>query len=606
VLDGWKGTGNHNNHNKNEGCNCAMRGKKATLKAEEAEFYQPLKVKTSGTQQNLYEKMRVLDDGGAPKGRDSKNPNVRVGQAATGKSPKAAATDNRAKGPFGRLVSASTSSKRGKSGREATVVMVSARPRRGAGAAVVGVNATSTTPNAARLPPSPPRTDSPPQQPTPPSSRTSGSRAPRTAAPSAPGQTDASMGREANQARRHDAPAKTNAATVPTAVTTATKTTTISPGVKGNAKFNADKQPPVSTVNPEGALPVPVSPTTPVFQAGQTKIQQEDWLSMLIPDDKPGLATGTAARATPEGEFATNRPAAVVAVDFSHNDFATMFDGHNDSDSIIWDPHAEVMASFPGFSVAHDVMEAPAVDRTFVRESDAMMHEEANMSSMLANDALQFLQVSDPKNIPAKTKQDTSQKPETEGGPIFREHGPPMSTVLVCKVTATTTTATTTSQSSSSSSSNSSTSSKEGRDDCDEDGVSDMETDGVEDAAANAPGRAAMVPNEGGGRIPPRPTQLQQPTHVPPTEPTCEVRERRLSFSSLQMMLDKHSMHRTNGAAAADNESLEDFFRDDDSLLNDDEEIDPGPIMDGREDTYSFIGADYSFGADRSLISLLP
>jgi hypothetical protein len=396
---------------------------------------------------------------------------------------------------------------------------------------------------------------------------------------------------------------------------TATKTTLTTPGLTGNAKPNVDEQPPVSTVKVESAPPASVFSTPPDAQARQPKIPQEDWLSKLIPDDAPGLATGAVARqAAPEGEFATatNRPAAVVVVDFSHNDFATMFDGHNDSDSIIWDPHAEVVASFPGFSVAQDVVDAPAVENMFVREGDAMMHEEANMSSMLANDALQFLQVSDPTNV---QHQQEIRSPKTEGGPALRSNGPPMSTVLVCKVTATTTTATTTSQSSSSSSSNSSASSnnfnpsqqmvaKEGRDDYDEDGVSDMETDGVEDAAANAPGRAPMLPNGGGGRTPPRPTQLE-PTHVPPTEPAREVRERRLSFSSLQMMLDKHSTHRNNGAAA-DNESLEDFFRDDDSLLNDDEEIAPGPVMDGREDTYSFIGADYSFGADRSLISLLP
>jgi hypothetical protein len=149
-----------------------------------------------------------------------------------------------------------------------------------------------------------------------------------------------------------------------------------------------------------------------------------------------------------------------------------------------------------------------------------------------------------------------------------------------------------------------------------------METDGAEDRAARIPDRAAVPP--GKGRIPPRrPTTQQpplQPNHVPPSEPQSRGEmERRLSFSSLQMMLDQHrtttnTTHNNdvnNHEDAADNESLEEFFGEDDSLLNDDDEveIDPGHLpadTDGREDTYSFIGADYSFGADRSLISLVP
>jgi hypothetical protein len=659
-----------------------MKAKKSTKKREEeaattaAEIYQPLKVKPTG-RQNLYERMRVVGDNGTAGASKTKNAGaVRAVQAAP-KSSKAATVpkgkDAKGSGPFGRFGSGSASNaarstKRGStsgdkrsssssSSREATtVVMVSQSrpcPRRGV------VNTTTTTTKNAQgaagggmSPSSPPlRAASTPQRPAPTSSSSRpgpsrvqrGTRAP--ASPSVP------------QTIRQDA--------APTTTTIASDAPSKTPKAQGETET------PKSTTVDEPPTSTTVSPMAPPVAraAGHPQKNQEDWLSMLIPDDQVPPEALAQAHATMTEECAWDRRqhgVGAVVVDFSHHDFSTMFDSHNDSDSIIWDPAAaeaaDVMASFPCFSAVdqHDAAEDPASAggvngrTTFVGGGGELMDEDADLSAMLATDALEFLQGSDPNSIPAdgrqndeSSRQENRAPPTTVDGSHLRSHGrpmpPPMSTVLVCKVTAASTTATTTTSQSSSSSSNSNSSfnssassdnsnpsaadaaaRKEGRDDGydGDDGVSDMETDGVEDRAAKVQGRAAVPP--GKGRMPPRrPTQQQQQqsSRVPPSEPQSRGEmERRLSFSSLQMMLDQHRTPTTNNindvnnknADAAENE-LEDFFGEDDSLLNDDDddevEIDPGHLRagpDGKEDTYSFIGADYSFGADRSLISLAP
>jgi hypothetical protein len=297
------------------------------------------------------------------------------------------------------------------------------------------------------------------------------------------------------------------------------------------------------------------------------------WLSLLIPDNDPATAHARGHSGAP--------------VDFS-DDFLAYFDSHNDSDSIIWDPRSDLPNLF-----------VPRQPRPQLRKQ----REVSEVGNTLSN--------CDAQKEAAKLS-------------------PPMQTVtVVCK--ASTTITTNSSSSSSSSVPGSLWPKPEARDDDDDDEHEDgvVSDKGDEDDANpiaivdNRPKTKQVTIFTAENHMKAEQQDPKRPVHQPSSSPaplppvSCEssppprrhgrARQRQLSFSSLQMMLESR-----HGASGGDDErvpSREEKARRCHEVDNEcDYDVmtvvsDEYGVNNHGDDTYSFIGNDYSFGADRSLVS---
>jgi hypothetical protein len=252
-----------------------------------------------------------------------------------------------------------------------------------------------------------------------------------------------------------------------------------------------------------------------------------------------------------------------VPVEFS-NDFLACFDSHNDSDSIIWDPRADL-------------------PETFVQR-----HPEPQLLEQLE-------EVSEARNgVPSdEARPADHRKPDSP---------PPIQTVTVVCKASTTITANSSSASTSSSVPGSSGPKRDGRDDevSEEAVVSDAEDQEEAVPAPEAYGRAKAK----------LPVQKHPAPHAPPARASSPRRggqvRREMSFSSIQMVLEGRR-GASHGPAASREDSpsrckISENEDDSDAMT----EVSYYGAGDHGDDTYSFIGKDYSFGADRSLVSWCP